>query len=88
MFYNGYFFLKIFYKGLLKIYLQGKPSLFEMLTNVLLKSLKRHGSEFELQISFLFIEMAIGPRSNGYPQKIPIIERIKSRFHGSGYGSG
>jgi len=34
------------------------------------------------------VGMAIGPRSNGYPQKIPIMGRVKPRFHGYGHGSG
>jgi len=34
------------------------------------------------------IGMAIGLMSNGYPQKIPTMGRVKPRFYGSGHGSG
>jgi len=31
--------------------------------------------------------MTIGPRSDGYSQKIPLIGRVKPRFHGPELGS-
>jgi len=34
------------------------------------------------------IGMAIGPRSDGHPQKIPAIGRVKPRFLGYGHGYG
>jgi len=32
--------------------------------------------------------MAIGPMPNGYPQKIPTMDRVKPRFYGFGHGFG
>ncbi|AES63917.1 hypothetical protein MTR_2g014810 [Medicago truncatula] len=36
----------------------------------------------------LRLRMAIGPRLDGYPQKIPTMGRVKPRFHGYGESAG